>query len=546
MANSFALLMKQNFGDLEAAASSWRKLGTSSGDAQGRHRGQVSGGLRGSGWAGDDANSAYEKLEKSEDQLGIVNVEAMAIAVTLDTVQQRMSAAQQELRAAVSEAESNNYQVGDDGSVTGPQLDPAYRNDPDYQEINRRQNARLGEFRQRIDDAVRKAEQASADGAAALGQLNGDVVTADPNKAQAEVANDVAAMRSSMGIASVVPNHDNPADNAKWWESLTTSQQREYLALYPAEVGNRNGIPSEIRDVANRSQLEQQLDLARNDNSDDGRKRLGALQKLSDRLDTEDRDPKGPPVLLLGLDPKDDGQAIVAFGNPDTAKNTAVYVPGTTADLDSMGGDLDRMKRLQKAAGQYGDADDTATVMWLGYDAPDEVVKDAPFNHYAEEGAPKLDRYVDSLGVTHDGGPRHTSVVGHSYGSVVIGDAARNGNGLSADEIIVAGSPGMHVQHAKDLNIDPKHVWAAEANWDPVPSAGVLGHGRGGWLDLPNHPTSDDFGANRITTEGNSGHSEYWDDNHVGDGKPNNALDNQAAIITGQYKRVDLEHGTRP
>ncbi|MFI5529355.1 alpha/beta hydrolase [Kitasatospora sp. NPDC051853] len=544
MANSFALLLRQNFGDLEEAASSWRKLGESAGEAQQRHRSQASGPL--GNWSGAAAEAARPEIDKAEQRLGIVNAEAMAIAVTIDTVFQRMSAAQQELRSAVAEAEGNNYRVGDDGSVTGPQLDPAYRNDPDYQEINRQQNARLGEFRQRIEDAVRKAEQASADGAASLSGLNGDILEADLNKAQAEVANDVSGMRSSLGLASVVPNHDNPADNAKWWNSLTDRQQREYLALYPGEVGNRNGIPSDKRDVANRAFLEQQLDLARTDGSEDGRKRLGALQKLKDRLDKEDRDPNGPEVYVIGLDPKDDGQAIVAFGNPDTAKNTAVYVPGTTADLDSMGGDLDRMKRLQQAAGQYGDPGETATVMWLGYDAPDSVWKDAPFDNYAEAGAPRLDRYIDSLGTTHDGGPRHTSVVGHSYGSVVIGDAARNGNGLAVDEIVVAGSPGMHVQHAKDLNIDPKHVWAAEADWDPVPAAGVAKHGRGGWWDLPNHPTSDDFGANRITTEGNSGHSEYWNDNKVESGRPHNALDNQAAIITGQYGSVDLEHGTRP
>ncbi|KQV20014.1 MULTISPECIES: alpha/beta hydrolase [unclassified Kitasatospora] len=538
MANSFALLMKQNFGDLEAAAASWRKLGEGSGEAQARHRSQVSGALRRSGWAGDDADAAYGKLERAEEQLGIVNAEAMAIAVTIDAVHQRMSAAQQELRAAVSEAESNNYRVDDEGWVTGPQLDSVERHDPDAQEINRQQNARLGEFRQRIGDAVHKAEQASADGAASLGQLNGDVVNADSAKAQAEVANDVAGMRSSLGLASVVPNNDNPADNAKWWNSLTQQQQREYLALYPAEVGNRNGIPSHVRDVANRAQLEQQLDLARNDTSEDGRKRLGALQKLRDRLESEDRDPKGPEVLLLGLDPKDDGQAIVAFGNPDTAKNTAVYIPGTTAELDGIGGDLNRMKDLQAASDQYGKPGDTATVMWLGYDAPDDVVKDAPFDNYAEDGAPKLDRYVDSLGVTHDGGPRHTSVIGHSYGSVVVGEAAKNGNGLAADDIIVAGSPGMHVQHAKDLNIDPKHVWAAEADGDPVPNLGALKHGRGGWFDFPNTPTSDDFGANRITTDGNHGHSEYWNNN----GKPHSALGNQAAIITGNYDKVGLEN----
>ncbi|GAA3012743.1 hypothetical protein GCM10020229_25110 [Kitasatospora albolonga] len=543
MAEGFALLLRQNFGDLEEAASSWRKLGESAGEAQQRHRSQAAGPLL--NWQSPAAGAARGELDKAEQQLGIVNAEATAIAVVLDTVHRRMSEAQQELRAAVSEAESNNYRVGDDGSVTGPQLDPAYRNDPDYQEINRQQNARLGEFRQRIDAAVQKAERASADGAVALGSLNGDVVTADPAKAQGEVANDINAMRSQLGLGPVVPTSDDPTANAKWWAGLSPQQQREYLALYPGEIGNLNGISSEVRDVANRENLERQLDLARTDTSEDGTKRFRALEKLRNRLDQEDKDGEGPPVFLIGLDPRDDGKAIVAFGNPDTAANTAVYVPGTTADLDGMGGDMDRMKRLQTASQQYGD---TATIAWLGYDAPDDIVKDAPFNNYAEDGAPKLDSYIDSLGTTHEPGTsRHTTVIGHSYGSVVVGEAAKNGNGLAVDEILVAGSPGMHVPYARDLNIDPRHVWAAEADWDPVPSIGGLGHGRSdGWFDLPNTPTSEDFGANRITTEGNSGHSSYWDDIHGGNGKPNSSLDNQAAIVAGQYDRVSLEHGSRP
>ncbi|MGW2400846.1 alpha/beta hydrolase [Kitasatospora sp. NPDC001664] len=535
MAESFALLLRQNFGDLEEAASSWRKLGESAGEAQQRHRSQAAGPLL--NWQSPAAGAARGELDKAEQQLGIVNAEATAIAVVLDTVHRRMSEAQQELRAAVSEAESNNYRVGDDGSVTGPQLDPAYRNDPDYQEINRQQNARLGEFRQRIDAAVQKAERASADGAVALGSLNGDVVTADPAKAQGEVANDINAMRSQLGLGPVVPTSDDPTANAKWWAGLSPQQQREYLALYPGEIGNLNGISSEVRDLGNRENLERQLDLA-----GPGGHNYQQMLDLRNRMDQEEA--KGKDVFLLGFDPKDDGKAIVSFGNPDTAKNTAVFVPGTTVDLGDMNGYMDKMRDLQRAADQKSNTGDTATIMWLGYDAPDDIVKDAPFNNYAEDGAPKLDSYIDSLGTTHDPGTsRHTTVIGHSYGSVVVGEAAKNGNGLAVDDIVVAGSPGMHVPYARDLNIDPRHVWAAEADWDPVPSVGGLGHGRSdGWFDLPNTPTSEEFGANRITTEGNSGHSSYWDDN----GKPHSSLDNQASIVAGNYRDVQLEWGSAP
>ncbi|MEK8106543.1 alpha/beta hydrolase [Micromonospora sp. M12] len=34
------------------------------------------------------------------------------------------------------------------------------------------------------------------------------------------------------------------------------------------------------------------------------------------------------------------------------------------------------------------------------------------------------------------------TVVGHSYGSTVLGEAASTGNGLAADDLIAVGSPG--------------------------------------------------------------------------------------------------------
>jgi hypothetical protein len=50
---------------------------------------------------------------------------------------------------------------------------------------------------------------------------------------------------------------------------------------------------------------------------------------------------------------------------------------------------------------------------------------------------------VDSLRSTHEGHPTHLTAMGHSYGSTVVGEAAKTG-GLPGDDIIVQGSPGMH------------------------------------------------------------------------------------------------------
>lgn len=73
---------------------------------------------------------------------------------------------------------------------------------------------------------------------------------------------------------------------------------------------------------------------------------------------------------MLGIDTKArDGRAVVSQGNPDTARNVAVQVPGTDNDLTNVDEQIDRVDRLQQAAQDKG-GESTAVVSWLGYDAP--------------------------------------------------------------------------------------------------------------------------------------------------------------------------------
>jgi len=78
-----------------------------------------------------------------------------------------------------------------------------------------------------------------------------------------------------------------------------------------------------------------------------------------------------------------------------------------------------------------------------------------------------LSTFESGLRVTATGEP-HETLLGHSYGSVVIGAAARMG-GLHADDVILVGSPGTGVRHATDLGVTPGHVWASAARYDVVP-----------------------------------------------------------------------------
>ncbi|MFQ6146237.1 hypothetical protein ACLMNJ_24705 [Streptomyces seoulensis] len=52
-----------------------------------------------------------------------------------------------------------------------------------------------------------------------------------------------------------------------------------------------------------------------------------------------DGEPGLPQAYLLGFDTKGLGHAIIANGSPDTADNTAVYVPRTESQLAKAAGD---------------------------------------------------------------------------------------------------------------------------------------------------------------------------------------------------------------
>src|SRR5690606_15220088 len=100
---------------------------------------------------------------------------------------------------------------------------------------------------------------------------------------------------------------------------------------------------------------------------------------------------------------------------------------------------------------------DTAVIAWLGYDAPDEL-HNAVSKGYAENATDDLRSFQSGLAITHEDDSLHRTVVGHSYGSTVVGFTAR-GDGLPTENVIFVGSPGVGMDHATELNgVSPDHV----------------------------------------------------------------------------------------
>jgi hypothetical protein len=151
-----------------------------------------------------------------------------------------------------------------------------------------------------------------------------------------------------------------------------------------------------------------------------------------------------------------------------------------------------------------------ATVAWLGYRTPGLGTMALPTA--ARRGGPALDRALDGLaaaravpggtGRSRTGGvvaPPRTTVVAHSYGTVVTGQAVRAPGRLAADAVVLLGSPGLAGGEAEDL--EAGEVYGAWSPADPV-----------SWLqwfgDTPSDPS---FGDSPLLTELTEGHTDYLD-----------------------------------
>jgi hypothetical protein len=353
---------------------------------------------------------------------------------------------------------------------------------------------------------------------------------------------------------------EDPKQFHDFWAGLTPAQ-KDRLYSRDHNIGNHPGMPFTDKDHYNRLHLDEltktaQADVARIQHSlevttaapnvDDGalyalqtqlaaaKSQLAGYKALQIALhppaDPEHPDPLAKVPRLLGhLDGT--GHAAVSVGDPDHAKRNAVFVPGTGQDLAAFEGSNNKSIRMRRGA---LDADpslaagDVAVTTWMGYDRP-MGASHAAFPDLARAGAGNLDAFESGMRASHVGAPSVDTVIGHSYGSTVLGAAASGGHHLDADNVIAVGSPGVLVSHAGDLNLDPgAQVYAMRANHDVIGLAA-------GWT-LGADPTAPMFGATRLETDpgpaGSAGlpsiaaHSSYWE---LG----NKELDNFGAVIAG-------------
>ncbi|MEN5061242.1 alpha/beta hydrolase [Luteimonas sp. TWI1416] len=302
--------------------------------------------------------------------------------------------------------------------------------------------------------------------------------------------------------------------SADWWHGLAPQEQQAYQTYQSASLGALDGLPAEVRHAAN-------LDVLRAD-AINGTDRQNA-QALLDRIEGSWHDPDAADIYLLGYTPpgagnSPDARVVASLGNPDTADNVGIYVPGTGSDLSNIGGSLDRVDDLRAEADMVPGAGENATIVWLGYDAPDTVWS-ARRDDFAADGAQDLRSFTEGLRTSSQSPGARVTIIGHSYGSTVIGHADALGTGgLAVDDVVVMGSPGLGVGSVEDLHVDDAHFWSGMANNDEIRFTPR-------WIHGPN-PVNAGYGGQRIDTGDASGHSQYW--NPGGE-----SLRNQAYIMTG-------------
>jgi hypothetical protein len=294
-----------------------------------------------------------------------------------------------------------------------------------------------------------------------------------------------------VAVAAVPPTGD-PVAIARWWSGLPEAVQLVTIRAHPTGIGRLDGIPAWARDRANR------LVLGRALSAPGTPAREAALARaVAARISAEEG--TGQRVQLQELDLPGD-LVVLALGDLDSAAAVAVLVPGIrTTPEDDLGSQVDDARHIATAARAAAPGLPVAGVVWLGYRTPGflgALSRDA-----AERGGPELDVSLRGLAAArpasgHD--RARTSVVAHSYGTVVAGEAAEQPGRLEADAVVLLGSPGMpgdaHVLEAPE-------VYDAATLLDPVAISQWFGTA----------PSEREYGATELPVDPFAGHTDYYD-----------------------------------
>ena len=289
------------------------------------------------------------------------------------------------------------------------------------------------------------------------------------------------------------PAGGDPAATARWWAALPAAAQLALVESRPQVVGSSDGVPAWARDRANRHVLERVL----GDPRADGDHRATA-RVVAGVLAAEEAAGRVAQLHLLDLA---GDRVAVSFGDLDAAEAVALVVPGVgTSPADDLSGVTADARDLAAVARRADPEVAVAAMAWLGYRAPHSVPA-ALTRGAAGRGGALLDAALAGLAgarTSSGAGLPRTTVVGHSYGTVVLDEAADRPGRLAADAVVLLGSPGMEDDAA---SLEAPEVYDAASAADPISWSGWFGTET--WAER--------FGSTGLPTDAGTGHSGYFD-----------------------------------
>ena len=514
---------------------------------------------------GEGPDRMRERLTEIQDKLDSRLNELTEYALATAELHGYVSRVVAKRKSAWEVAAEVGYDIPESGLIEPDALDKRFEPVP----------RKFDELRDCIDDAVRIATEAEETVGPRYQVLaDGQYVLAEGRHSE------------SAGLADDADRSWSPEEVSVWWALLSESEREALINKYPNKYGNLNGIDMASRAKANELALNGHLDAAGNRipgtgliektqneldelNQEIERLRengqevssylLGKQEKLQNRLADlnaiSEQLGSNAGATLLVLEPGRLGEnvrAAIAIGDVDNAQHVATFVPGMGSNFRDNGRlNVEFAKNLQWAAENFGGAEagSVATIAWIGYEAPPDIVKTwdptVMLIDNAEAGAEKLNGFVTGIHSwrSERGLDVHQSIIPHSYGSTTAGIAMRDiGEGV-VDELVYTGSPGAGVSSVGTLGVDPDHTWvSATPHLDPVRGIGPDStFGRNPeHLEGIGHLSGDTSGGegykHGIWHRPDGNHSSYFHKPETAD-KHNYALEDIGKVITGTKER---------
>jgi pimeloyl-ACP methyl ester carboxylesterase len=307
---------------------------------------------------------------------------------------------------------------------------------------------------------------------------------------------------------------------------MGTSARWALVQEAPHLVGNLEGVPFAMRDVANRTLLKSTMEqLVETIDTAEGRlvieqarRQLHTLEEVQRALGSSKA---LPPRNLLTLDLAGSGRAAIVVGDLRTADYVSYLIPGMFFTVEGQIGDWtdvaaqlyeDQVSWLKLLGTEEEKNQSVATIAWLGYETPNLTNVGGLEN--AHEGRDLIAQAVEGLQSIRKGDEPYVSLLAHSYGSTAALMALTEYD-FEVDALAMVGSPGSDAQSVRELNVRNGNVYVGEASWDPVPNSAFFG----------SDPGSESYGAKPmgvgggfdvVTHEwlaGSTGHIEYFGPN---------------------------------